>query len=114
AVSGTATLELALWGVPTVLVYRASPLTALMARRLLQVRHVGLANILMDDQGIMPELLQETCTVENILRALDGLLDASTGQAEVQLRAFDCLRKKLGQADPAIAVVDMVRELARA
>ncbi len=114
AVSGTATLELALWGVPAVLVYRTSPLTALLARRLLKVRHVGLANILMDDRGIMPELLQEACTVENVMRVLDGLLDASTGQADIQLRAFDRLRGRLGQRDPAVAVVDMIRELASA
>ena len=44
--SGTATVEAALAGVPTVIVYRVSPLTFAVARWLVRVPHVGMANLL--------------------------------------------------------------------
>ena len=70
--SGTATLEAALIGCPTVLVYRVNWLLAAIMRRLIRgVRHLGLANIIAEKAGTpcpMPELLQEDFTVENILR----------------------------------------------
>ena len=44
--SGTATVEAALAGTPTVIVYRVSPLTFAVARRLVRVEHVGMANLL--------------------------------------------------------------------
>ena len=70
--SGTATLEAALIGCPTVLVYRVSWLFAAIMRRLIKgVRHLGLANIIAEKAGVpcpMPEFLQENFTAENILR----------------------------------------------
>ena len=44
--SGTATVEAALAAVPTVIVYRVSPLTFAVGRRLVRVEHVGMANLL--------------------------------------------------------------------
>ena len=70
--SGTATLEAALAGCPTVLVYRVGWLFAFLARRFIKgVRHLGLANIIAEKAGApcpMPELLQENFTAANILR----------------------------------------------
>ena len=70
--SGTATLEAALIGCPTVLVYRVNWLFAAIMRRLIKgVRHLGLANIIAEKAGApspMPELLQEDFTAANILR----------------------------------------------
>ena len=70
--SGTATLEAALAGCPTVLVYRVGWLFAFLARRFIKgIRHIGLANIIAEKSGgecPMPELLQEDFTAENILR----------------------------------------------
>jgi lipid-A-disaccharide synthase len=73
--SGTATLEAALAGCPTVLVYKVGRILAWFARRMIKgIRHVGLANIIAEKAGIecpMPELLQEDFTAE----ALAGLLE---------------------------------------
>ena len=70
--SGTATLEAALAGCPTVLVYRVGWLFAFLARRFIKgIRHIGLANIIAERAGTpcpMPELLQEDFTAENILQ----------------------------------------------
>ena len=70
--SGTATLEAALAGCPTVLVYKVGWLFAFLARRFIKgIRHIGLANVIAEKAGVdcpMPELLQEDFTVGNILQ----------------------------------------------
>ncbi len=112
AVSGTATLELALWNTPTVLIYQAAPLMAFLARRLIQVRCVGLANIILGDKAIMPELVQENCHIDNILTELMPLLHGAES-ADQQRRECAKLRDILGSKKPAIGVVDMVEGLMR-
>jgi len=110
AVSGTATLELALWGTPTVLVYKASPLMAFFARRLLKLRCVGLANIILGDRLVMPELIQEACTVDRIVGELVPLL-RNEDSAQQQRRECAALYDLLGDHKAATGVVDLVDEL---
>jgi len=103
AVSGTATLELALWDTPTVLVYKTSAFSWFIGQRLIKGRCVGLANILLlgdapSSQGIVPELLQHDATIENIQAAVMPLL---CGETQPQLHAFADLRTLLGTANPA-------------
>lgn len=86
AASGTVTLELALAGVPTVIGYKVSPLSAMIARRLVRTPHVGLPNILAGRE-VAPEFIQERCTPENLSRALTQLLD-NPDRAEAQRTAF--------------------------
>jgi lipid-A-disaccharide synthase len=87
AASGTATLELGLAGVPTVLAYRVNPLTAAIVRRLLHTPYAGLVNILCG-RMVMPEFLQEDCRAEKIAPALQRLLtDAAARQAQIDVCA---------------------------
>ena len=83
--SGTATLEAALIGCPTVLVYKVNWLFAAIMRRLIKgVRHIGLANIIAEKAGAgcpMPELLQEDFTVEKVLAAVRPLLEDASANA---------------------------------
>jgi len=68
--SGTATLEAALAGCPTLLVYKVSALLACFLRiAITGVRHAGLANIIAEKSGRecpMPELLQGDATAERM------------------------------------------------
>jgi len=103
AVSGTATLELALWDTPTVLVYKTTAFSWFIGQRLIKGRCVGLANILLlgdvpSSQGIVPELLQHDATIENIEKAVMPLLH---GEAQQQCQAFADLRTLLGTNNPA-------------
>lgn len=87
--SGTATLEAALAGCPTVLVYRVGWLFAFLARRFIKdIRHIGLANVIAEKAGVacpMPELLQEDFTVGNIVRYVaPWLRDAAANAAARQ------------------------------
>ncbi|MDX8402468.1 MAG: lipid-A-disaccharide synthase [Mariprofundaceae bacterium] len=110
AVSGTATLELALWDVPTVLVYRTTPLTAWLGRRLLNTRCIGLANIILDDTRVMPELWQEEATPARMLAAVRPLLAGGPAAAR-QRQGFAELRRRLGSTDPAAGVARMAARL---
>ncbi|MFN7710718.1 MAG: lipid-A-disaccharide synthase [Holosporales bacterium] len=63
--SGTVTLELALANLPMVLTYKTSAITAWIIRRMVKIPYVGLPNILLNRE-VVPELLQEKCTAENL------------------------------------------------
>jgi lipid-A-disaccharide synthase len=72
--SGTATLETALLGVPSVTVYRMSALSFAVARRLVGSRWVSLPNLLLDEPAV-PELLQDACTAGRVAAEVARLLD---------------------------------------
>ncbi len=55
--SGTATLEGALLGCPMIVLYKMHPLTWFLARRLVRIPHVAMANLLAGER-IVPEYLQ--------------------------------------------------------
>jgi lipid-A-disaccharide synthase len=111
--SGTVTLELALAGVPTVAAYRVSALEAMLARRMISVDSVILANLVLGER-IVPELLQEGCTPENVARALREII-GDTPLRERQLRAFARLDDvmEIGRAEPSARAAEVVLACAR-
>lgn len=73
--SGTATLEAALARCPMVITYRVPPFTAWLMRRKAILPYVGLPNILLGE-FVVPELIQEEATSDNLAQALGNWLDA--------------------------------------
>jgi lipid-A-disaccharide synthase len=71
--SGTATVEAALIGNPFVVVYRVSPLTYAIARRVVTVPHVAMANLIAGKR-VVPELIQNEFTAAKIVQQIDRLL----------------------------------------
>ncbi|HWG20060.1 MAG TPA: hypothetical protein VG225_05975 [Terracidiphilus sp.] len=71
--SGTATVEAALMGNPFVVVYRVSPVTYAIAKRVVTVPHVAMANLIAGKAAV-PELIQSQFTASNIVRQLQPLL----------------------------------------
>lgn len=67
--SGTSSLEVALAGLPHVVGYRVNPITGAIVRRLIQVPHVSLVNLLAE-RAVVPELLQQDCTAAALAEAL--------------------------------------------
>jgi lipid-A-disaccharide synthase len=74
SISGTAVLELALAGVPTVVAYRVSPLTYFIASRLVKIPYVSLPNIILGRRAV-PEFIQGDCTPENLSRTIVKFAD---------------------------------------
>jgi lipid-A-disaccharide synthase len=71
--SGTATVEAALIGNPFVVVYKVSPLTYAIAKRVVTVPHVAMVNLIAGKR-VVPELIQHDFTASNIVRELQPLL----------------------------------------
>ena len=94
AASGTVSLELALRGVPSVVAYRANPITAALVRRMLLLPYVALPNILAGEL-VMPEFLQENCQPAGIADALSELLDNTDRRSE-QRQKFSNISEMLG------------------
>lgn len=76
ASTGTVTLECAVFGVPTVALYKTSWLTYHLARRIVQVKYLAMPNLLARAE-LFPEFIQHAATPENLAReALDLLRNA--------------------------------------
>ena len=100
--SGTATLEAALAGCPTVLVYKVGWLFAAVARRVIKgVKHLGLANVIAEKAGAecpMPEYLQENLKAESVYGHLyEWLTDAAANAAVRQKLAATVALLKAGE-----------------
>jgi lipid-A-disaccharide synthase len=63
--SGTATLETALLGIPSVITYRLIPLEYAFCRAFMRVRYIGMVNILLGEM-VQPELFQKHVDAEHL------------------------------------------------
>ncbi len=107
--SGTATLEVALLGTPSVIVYRVSPLSWWIGRRMTRIAHLGLPNLIAG-RGIVPELLQDDLSVEALVREAERVLaDADAQRAELRE-----MRRALGPTGAAERAAEAVLALVRA
>ncbi len=80
--SGTATVEAALAATPTVIVYKVSPLTFKVARLLVRVTHVGMANLLAGER-LFPELIQDDFTPARLAQEVLNLISDSKRLAAI-------------------------------
>jgi lipid-A-disaccharide synthase len=71
--SGTATLQAAVVGTPMVLLYKTSPVTYRLARWLINVKWIGLVN-LVAGRSVVPELIQDEATAERLCQEVLHLL----------------------------------------
>jgi lipid-A-disaccharide synthase len=82
--SGTATVEAALIGNPFVVVYRVSPITYAIAKRVVKVPHVAMVNLIAGKR-LVTELIQNDFTASNTVRELELLLpDGAPRQSMMQ------------------------------
>ena len=91
--SGTATLEAALLKCPMVITYRLSALTAWLVRQRATARFFGLPNIILDE-AVVPEVIQEEATLENLAGRLAALLDDPAARAAM-VQSFERLHRLL-------------------
>lgn len=63
--SGTATLEACCFGVPMVVIYKMHPLNYMIVKRLVNVKHIAMVNIIAGKR-LVPELIQKMAHPQNI------------------------------------------------
>lgn len=109
--SGTATLETALFGVPMAILYKTGRLNYWIARRLVRISHIGLANILAG-RGIVPEFIQEQAASDVILPVALELM-ADTPRRKQMLEDLTLLRAALGGSGASKRAAGAILDVAR-
>ena len=94
AASGTVTLELALMGLPAVVIYKTNRINAFIAKNILKLGFVSLPNLTLNRE-VYPELLQERCTSSEILFQLN-LMKSRAEKVEKDIKE---IREKLSGKD---------------
>lgn len=110
ATSGTVTLEAALCGLPSVIVYRTSVVNAFIARLVINIPNIGLPNIVAGKQ-ILPELLQEDFTPVKVAESALLLL-----QPESRIKINEDLaymKQRLGESGAVGRVAQLILKLAK-
>ncbi|EIC29917.1 lipid-A-disaccharide synthase [Methylomicrobium album BG8] len=108
--SGTASLEIALLGVPMVIAYKLSPLTYWLGRLLVKTPFIGLPNIVAG-KGIVKELIQHEASAENLADEMGKILtDAGyAGQMRENLQSVKaCLGQGGGSKNMALLALEML------
>lgn len=93
--SGTSTMEAALLDMPSVLIYKTSNLTYQIGKRLIKIGNLGMVNIIAEET-IVPELIQDEVTAENIYNKASELL-LSPELLKKQTDGFDRIKANLGK-----------------
>ncbi len=92
--SGTATLETALFKVPQLVCYRSSPVTFMIARRVVKVPYISLVNLIMD-KPVVKELIQQQCSNQLLALELDKLLHDEAYRQRI-IADYELLHQTLG------------------
>src|ERR1700686_2480221 len=107
--SGTATIEAALLDVPMVVIYRVTPLTALLAKPLVRASYFSMVNLIAE-RGVVPELIQKDFTPAKLAQEVLRLLNDP--RAREGLRAgLGEVRKRLGPPGAVDRAADAIVEL---
>src|SRR5882757_3568102 len=92
--SGTATVEAALLDAPMIVVYRVTPLTAMLAKPLVRTAHFAMVNLIAG-RRVVPELIQNDFTAEKVAGQTLRLLRDPAAVAAMRADLAE-VRRKLG------------------
>lgn len=107
--SGTVTLEAAYVGTPCVICYKANPVSYLIGKHLVRVPRIGLPNIILDND-VLPELVQQDMTAENINAKILEILPSSPRRGVISLE-LKKLRAMLGDKKPSVEMPKIIEQM---
>ncbi len=95
--SGTVNMELALYGIPQIIGYRVSRVTAFIAKRILnfKVKFISPVNLLMK-KFVIPEFVQKNFNEKKIFYKSCRLLDLTSEKSKIK-KGYALLKKELGE-----------------
>jgi len=109
SVSGTVTLETALVGTPMVVIYKLSPLTFQLAKRLVKVDNIAICNIVAGET-VVQELIQDQATPENISSEIARILCDTAYNQRIKNK-LATVRAKLGCGGASKNVAQLIISL---
>lgn len=109
--SGTATLETALFRVPQIVCYETPIPTviAFLRKLILKVKYISLVNLIADKE-VVPELVADTFSVENIRTHLEKILPEGS-QRQAMLEGYDEVIRRLGDSRAPDVAAQQIYEL---
>jgi len=108
--SGTTTLEAGIAATPMVVVYRMAPLSYALARRVVKVPHIALANLIAE-RRVAPEFVQDAATPQALADALLPLLDEASPERREMVQGLSAIRGKLGGPGASARVAEIAGAL---
>ena len=109
AVSGTVGLELCITATPHLIAYKMSPLTFMIAAKLVKTPFIHLGNIILN-RAVIPEFIQNQCKAEEMAYVAEALLMDENNINQMQ-ESFEAIAKAVGahQArSPAVKAADFI------
>jgi lipid-A-disaccharide synthase len=107
--SGTATVEAALLGTPMVVVYRVSPLSASILRRMIRTPFFSMVNLIAG-RRVVPELIQDDFTPGGVETEVRRLLDSLAASDEMKSSLAE-VRAKLGPGGAIERAADIFAQM---
>jgi Lipid A disaccharide synthetase len=105
--SGTVSLEICNHGVPSIILYKLSPLNFFLIKSLVKIKFVNIINII-NNKEIIPELLQSECNPKEIFKSVNYFFkkpEMISAQLKQVNKTIDEIKSKNPSADNAAKIL---------
>jgi len=107
--SGTATLDTAIMGIPMVVVYKVSPFSYWLGKKLIRVPYISLVNLIAQEQ-VVPELIQDDVTPDKLAEEVLSLLRNGAARQRM-IEKLKGIRKTLGKGGASERAAHMALQM---
>ncbi|MFV2059564.1 MAG: lipid-A-disaccharide synthase [Gammaproteobacteria bacterium] len=107
--SGTVTLEIALSGIPMVVIYKIASISYQILKYMVHIDHLALCNIVADKR-IVPELIQNDATPTKIVSEMEKILYYEN-YSSTMIEQLQSVRKNLGRSGKGLLVAELTLEM---
>jgi lipid-A-disaccharide synthase len=107
--SGTSTLEAGYFALPMIVVYKTSALSYMIGKNLVKIDKIGMVNIFLDD-NVVPEIIQNDVTQENIYKTGKEILDDETNYSLIK-ESLSGVKSKLGKEGASVRAANYINTL---
>ena len=105
--SGTVSLEISNHGVPSIILYKLSPLNFFLIKSLVKIKFINIINII-NNKEVIPELLQSECNSKEIFKSVNYFLkkpEMISIQLKQVKKTIDEIKSKNPSADNAAKIL---------